>query len=503
MQQVEKWDVFEIEMKGKSDGNPFIDYQIKATFTGKNEEKTVDGFYDGDGIYRVRFMPSFEGEYHYVVEGSFAQQKEEGTFLVTPPSKENHGPVRIDSRYHFQYEDGAPYYSIGTTCYAWVNQPEELQEQTLNTLKSNVFNKIRFCIFPKHYLYNMREPITYPYERGNQEGINQEVLKTKLMMPPYENPIQDFNCLKPNPEHFKRFDLRIRQLRDMGIEADIILWHPYDRWGFAAMTEEADDLYLNYMVARYGAYRNVWWSLANEYDLMSKTAKDWERFAGIICEKDPYNHLRSIHNCIEFYDYTRPWITHCSMQRQDLYRHVEYTDDYRRRYGKPVVWDEIAYEGNVDQGWGNITAEELVRRFWEAVLRGGYPGHGETYMHPEDIIWWSHGGVLHGESPERFQFLYRILCETPGPGLKCRQGWFDETIAVPDTPLLAPFTYEIRYYGFGRPSFRMIELPADGRYQIEIIDTWNMTITDAGIHSNTVRLDLPGKQYMAIRIQKV
>lgn len=78
------------------------------------------------------------------------------------------------------------------------------------------------------------------------------------------------------------------------------------------MSREEDDLYWNYVVARFSAYRNVWWSLANEYDLMKhKTLEDWERCARILCEKDPYNHLRSIHNCHGFYDYNRPWITHC------------------------------------------------------------------------------------------------------------------------------------------------------------------------------------------------
>ena len=99
-------------------------------------------------------------------------------------------------------------------------------------------------------------------------------------------------------------------------------------------------------------------------------------------KKDPYNHLRSIHNCIAFYDHSRPWITHCSLQRQDLYRHVEYTEDYRVRYGKPVVWDEIAYEGNIDMGWGNISGQELTRRFWEASLRGGYAGARRDVSRP-------------------------------------------------------------------------------------------------------------------------
>ena len=44
MRTVEKWDVFEVEVKGKSEGNPFADYTISGTFAGQNETITVDGF---------------------------------------------------------------------------------------------------------------------------------------------------------------------------------------------------------------------------------------------------------------------------------------------------------------------------------------------------------------------------------------------------------------------------------------------------------------------------
>ena len=94
------------------------------------------------------------------------------------------------------------------------------------------------------------------------------------------------------------------------------------------MAPDEDDLYWNYVIARFSAYRNVWWSLANEYDLMTKkTIKDWERYAAIICEKDAYNHLRSIHNCKTMYDYKRPWVTHCSIQRTEMYKTAEHTDE--------------------------------------------------------------------------------------------------------------------------------------------------------------------------------
>lgn len=502
MNTIERWSVFEISAPGKTDGNPFTDYTVTATFVGKSESVTVDGFYDGDGVYKARFMPSFDGEYRYTMSGSFGDTVE-GCFTVVPPSAGNHGPVRVANQYHFVYEDTTPYYSVGTTCYAWAHQPENVHQKTLAELDKGYFNKMRFCVFPKHYIHNFRNPETFPYVGTpvDNSGLNEETFS--MFVTDFSG--NDWDFTRFNPEHFRRIERCIVELMERGIEADIIVMHPYDRWGFSAMTPEQDDLYWKYVIARFAAYRNVWWSLANEYDLLrKKTLADWERYARIICEKDPYNHLRGIHNCMAFYDHSRPWITHCSLQRQDLYRHVEYTDDYRTRWGKPIVWDEISYEGNIDMGWGNISGQELVRRFWEAAMRGGYAGHGETFVDNEnDILWWSHGGELHGESPARIKFLHEIMTQTPGLGLRRGQGSFDETVGVPDGGFPGMDSgYEIHYYGFGRPSFRDFVKP-EGEWEVEIIDTWDMTITNAGVHSGKFRVALPGKEYMAVRLVRV
>lgn len=512
MQCIEKWDFFEIELPGKSEGNPFVDYSISAVFEHEGNYVRTDGFYDGDGIYKVRFMPSEEGIYHYRIEGSFSDHTTQGSFrAVANTNPHNHGRVRVIDKSHLIYEDGTPYYSVGTTCYAWINQSMELQEQTLKTLENSCFNKIRFCIFPKYYDFNRKEPLTYPYERGQEEGIDfslvekderERVVFPGMLLPEYDF---GFNYYRFNLEHFRRFDLRIRQLRELGMEADIILMHPYDRWGVNMMNRECCDLYLKYVTARFGAYRNVWWSLANEYDLIkTRTEEDWEHYAKIIREKDPYDHLCSIHNCFEFYDYRRTWIKHCSMQRIDFYRHVEYTDEYMDKYEKPIVWDEIGYEGNIHVGWGNLPAQELVRRFWEAFLRGGHAGHGETYMDPEEILWWSHGGVLKGESEPRLAFLLNICKETPGRYLKAGKGIFDEVVGIAEGSEKKEGTfadYEIHYYGIGQPSYRMLYLPADHEYEVEVIDTWDMKVTSMGRHTGTTRIDLPQKQYMAIRLR--
>lgn len=517
---VEKWGLLELCFAGRKDGNPYTDYQIRAEFSCDGKTVCVNGFYDGDGAYKVRFMPSLEGKHSYRVSGDFldgegAGEPLQGEFTVTAPGAGNHGPVGVQDGRWLSYADGTAYHSIGTTCYAWLYQTEELQRQTLETLEKSSFNKIRFCVFPKYYQYNEREPERYPYERGERRGQDPEKLAKKMKMGGFSDKepedITDFDCYRFNPAYFKHLDRRVGELCALGIEADIILFHPYDKWGFNAMTKECNELYLRYMLARYGAYRNVWWAMANEYDLIPQMPiEEWDSHGRLLQAEDPYSHLRSIHNCNDFYDHKKDWITHCSTQRIDMYKHVELTDELLAEYEKPIVWDEIAYEGNINLGWGNISGQELVRRFWEATLRGGCAGHGETFVHPQDILWWSHGGTLHGESEPRLAFLKKIWDETPGGHLKKAESIFDEVTAIPAYAEKTAnwFTatwadYELHYYGFGRPAYKLFAFPEDEKFQVEAIDTWNMTIKDCGVHSGQTRIDLPGHEWMAIRIRKV
>lgn len=183
--------------------------------------------------------------------------------------------------------------------------------------------------------------------------------------------------------------------------------------------------------------------------------------AAALKEADPYGHLASIHNCEKFYDYSRDWITHCSCQREDHHKTTELTDDLRERYGKPVIWDEVGCEGDFPHCWGNFTPEELTRRAWEAALRGGYCGHGETYLSKDDSIWWAHGGKLKGDSAPRFRFLLEFLEDVPGCGLtlaKLRDDvhfQWDDYVAVPEEPAYSG-DYYFFYYSIWRPSFRQI-----------------------------------------------
>jgi hypothetical protein len=443
---IERWGIFELVLNDPEGGNPFIDVKLSAEFRQRGRTFEPEGFYDGNGTYRIRFMPDSPGNWTYVTKSNRRELNgKKGRFSCIKPSPGNHGPVGVYKTWHFSYADGTPYFQIGTTCYAWAHQGSAMEEQTLATLKEAPFNKMRMCIFPKSYSYNKNEPEFYPFEG---------------------TPLKDWDYSRFNPEFFRHFEKRVGGLRDLGIEADLILFHPYDRWGFEDMDSETDDRYLRYIVARLAAYRNVWWSFANEYDLMkSKKMADWDRFFQIVQKYDPYQHLRGIHNCRGFYDHNKPWVTHASIQSSALARGIE----WRNTYKKPIVFDECKYEGNIPQGWGKITAQELTHRFWLGTIGGCYVGHGETYKHPKDLLWWSKGGVLRGQSPARIAFLKKIMEPTPFAEMEPRE--------LSNGNYILSKTGELYFIYFSNPTAITLELPGSRMYKVDGIDTWNMTVT--------------------------
>lgn len=495
---VPRWEVFELSLPGPTTGNPFTEVQISAIFSLGHRTVNVNGFYDGAGTYKIRFMPDTTGAWSYTTASNVAAlDKRSGAFSCVAAMTAAHGPVSVRNYYHFAYADGAPFFPFGTTSYAWIHQSEALQQETLATLRSAPFNKIRMCVFPKSYEYNHNEPALYPFER-TAAGVN------------------DFT--RPNPAFFTHLEQRIADLRALGIEADLILFHPYDRWGYATMPAEADDRYLRYVLARLSAYRNIWWSLANEYDFMkAKTVQDFDRFFQIVAEYDPVSHLRSVHHGHVMYDYSKPWVTHASLQVYDFEKSAE----RRAAWRKPIVYDEIEYEGNLNRRWGNISGEEMTHRFWSGVIAGCYVTHGETFIDPDKLpdetdtptIWWAHGGKLSGTSPQRIAFLRKILEATvpaeSGPG-----HYFPRTglEAAPEPYYLNASTVDasgksspiiLYYFGYHQPIWYDFPLPP-GSYAVDMIDPWEMTIHRLPNQvTGKAKLKLSGRPYQAVRFTRV
>jgi hypothetical protein len=233
--------------------------------------------------------------------------------------------------------------------------------------------------------------------------------------------------------------------------------------------------------------------MANEWDLVkTKKPEDWDRFFRIVQESDPYAHLRSIHHSAVMYDHSKPWVTHVSIQGSDL----ESARNYVAKYRKPVIYDECKYEGNIPKRWGNISVQELVRRFWLGTVSGAYVGHGETYLDVHDILWWSKGGVLHGESPKRIAFLRKIVESAPVEGL--------DNLSTYYLGAGQPGRYYLFYFDVNQPAEYEFDLAAGGRYRADIIDPWEMTVSPvSGTFEGKFKMKLPGKPFLAVRFEQI
>jgi hypothetical protein len=501
---VGQWGVFEVVVKGPSGGNPYLDNTFSGRFTKGDRSVIADGFYDGDGIYRARFMPDEQGQWSYETHSNVAElDGKTGEFTCGAPDAGNHGPVRVMNHSHFAYADGTPYWEIGTTAYNWTNQSESRERQTLATLKTSPFNKVRMCVLPSQY----DAPVTALTTATSESPLNVPVLFA------FEGkPLKDWDFTHFSPPFFHNLEDCIVGLGNEGIEADVILLHPYNKkMGFANMPADVDDRYVRYVVARLAAYHNVWWSLANEYDMMhAKKEADWDRLGEIVQKTDPYGHLRSIQQSHVIYN--KPWVTHASLQAGGTVAMFGGGLKMRALYDKPIIFDEIQYEGDIPKNWGRLAAVDMVHRFWTGTVNGTYVGHGETF---HDGPWSSSGGVLIGQSPPRLAFLRKILETAPPEGIEPIENSTDNRVGGKEGE------YYLLYLGKEQPGEWLFELPsaklpAGTKMHVDVIDAWNMTTTpvdqvfivvpyDATIvrAENQAKVKLPGNPLMALRITVV
>ncbi len=503
-----QYEMCEITVHGKTEENSWAMSAPEAVFACGDSIHKVKGFAAGEGTYKIRFLPEKAGIWNYKITGVV---QGEGTVEVEPAPEESHGKVSAEDC-HFVYQDGTYYYPFGTTVYALVHQTEELYEETMHTLENAPFNKVRMCVFPKHYDFNHNEPRYYAFEK-NEEG--------------------NWDVNRPCYAYWEMLEEAILRLNSMGIQCDLILFHPYDRWGFSKFTEEEDLIYLDYAIRRLSAMPNVWWSMANEYDLVrTKTQEHWEDIEEYLAENDPYRHLTGNHNCFRFWDHTRKNITHASLQTKVLPR-VAY---WRTIYKKPVCIDECCYEGNIMHTWGSISGREMTYRFWRTVARGGYCTHGETFYSDDEVLWWAKGGKLKGESPKRIAYLKEIVDALPGPIEPVCGGVEEMLFQTPEElekraammpPRYAPVVRtigsvdkadlqalvesELVYSGrVGEEAYitfydlrtcvkSEMQLPEDKKYKLELIDIWNMTreTLKEGV-SGKVEFEMPGKEGYAV-----
>ncbi|WP_406673216.1 DUF5605 domain-containing protein [Nonomuraea sp. N2-4H] len=280
---------------------------------------------------------------------------------------------------------------------------------------------------------------------------------------------------------------RVEELAGIGVTAELVLLRP----GEGIEDVDGAARYLSEVVPRLAPHQNVWWSLTDDPGAFPAfTEHDWVSLANLVAEEDPLHHPLSITvDAGSPLLWRRVW-THGSVRARSPRDAWVRT----RHHHKPVRMDFCGYEGDADDPWHSLTPEEVVVQAWDGVVRRRCVTHGESYAGDDGLTWSQDGGTLKGAAVPRLALLRQVLAAIPD----------EAAYRDRDAPMLElTGEFYLEFCGEHRFPERSFEVP-DGRYEAEVIDTWEMTVTPLGIMKGpAVTVPLPGTVGQAIRLRRV
>ncbi len=436
---VEIFDFQEITIKTQNKNlslNPFKDIQLVATFTNPDGKKIeIEGFCDSrDGqTYKLRFMPTKAGKYDYEVYLHTKQQKilsGTGNFIATP-SKRN-GVLRIDSIHaeHFVYENTKEHFFWnGTTAYwllGW--KDDQIIKTAIERLAKLGINRIRVGINARaHGGDRWSEPTVVESKNFTFKLNPWEAEKPDDL----DNP--NFDVTRFNIDHWQKLDKLVGWAKEKNIIVSLIFYvdgldHGCDPFKLKNMGNEDEQMYYAYTAARYAAYENIMWDIANEYHLFR--TPDWaNKMGSFLKSKDPNNHLLSVHGKADFPFRKSPWVDVVMYQSWDECGGFEFMTQAKQLQAAtgrilPQINEEYGYEGHYPP-WGcGATASKSKpdgrsgmnrsQLAWEICMSGSYQTTGETAAFGTGAGEDTGGGWINGRGNDKMTMLnyYRILKET-------------------------------------------------------------------------------------------
>jgi hypothetical protein len=279
----------EFALRGRAHvDNPFRDTTLVGEFTSPSGNiVSVEGFYEGDGTWRLRFAPPEEGEWKYLLRGEGMEIIRRGSMIVGPAKSRGFIGIHRDNPYAFSYSDGTPFFPMGDTCYGLFDDSPitpELRWQYLRTRREQRFNFVRLSV--GHSPYRAAADPNYWAWGGTAQTPDLDRL---------------------NPAFFHAFEQLLRDMRSAGMNAEILLFNYYRR-PFTDPTQwsaSRERLWLRNLIARFGSFDNIFmWTLSNEYETHpdGKYRLDkpgdikWAKtIGGMVKQLDPYHHPYTVH----------------------------------------------------------------------------------------------------------------------------------------------------------------------------------------------------------------
>lgn len=238
------------------------DVTLRAIFTGPGGEppRLVEGFWDGDTRFKIRFMPTSHGTWRFKTESNprlTGLDGVSGTFRCQRGEPRNpflkRGPIRVSKNGRFfEHADGTPFFWLVDT--AWNG-----------ALKSNVKDWERYLDDRRNKRFTGVQFVTTQWRTAYTDSDGQVAYT-------------GFDRIRINPRFYQRLDARVDAVNEKGLLAvPVLLWTLGDRSYSPGQLPESEAIRLaRYQVARYGAH-HVAWFLPGDGRYFGENAERWKR----------------------------------------------------------------------------------------------------------------------------------------------------------------------------------------------------------------------------------
>jgi len=244
------WHKYELTFSGSINyENPVQDLKsFQVTFhspTGRT--KTINGFWDGENVWKARFMPDETGTWTFETICSDNKNSglsgKKGEFSSTASTDQKpfyfHGAVtRQPGLFYLTYSDGTPFLYLA--CTAWNGALRSTGEEWDQYLKQRAENN-----------YNVIQLVTTQWRGGDKNSLGQIAFEGS-------------GRIKINPDFFRLMDQKIDRVNEYGlIAAPVILWALQNGKGRELspgyyLPDDQAILLARYIVARYGGNQVIW-----------------------------------------------------------------------------------------------------------------------------------------------------------------------------------------------------------------------------------------------------
>ena len=433
MQTIAKWDIWELELPAaETFDNPFLDVELQAVLTCGDRSIVIDGFYDGtseDGnthIFRLRFSPMEEGEWHYKTSSDCAALNGlEGDFCCGPAA--SRGGLTIDKTacHWFGREDGGHQFLVNDGWFPhaanghWISyedvdypQPSETDmKEFIDVLSAHGVN----LIVDMSQLYARQASITDPSFAWPWKVVDPDTNR--------------IDCDRFNLDFYRRFERTLSYCaeKDLFFAVELLFdnstvrpleWahHPLNKanggwldtgsrlgWGpVFDLTNETHKTYtaryLRYTLARLAPYRSILWEIGGENANLSQlpdwmlpgcgvpneTVASWYNYWGtFIKEHDPYKRLctygDTTYQSLMVTGPGNDWVLTQDPRNypredvRDYYRAMNQDGIWYWQFNRPMVIGEMNSFNN------GIYGRER-RMYWTAAASGFHMGRSDRHF---------------------------------------------------------------------------------------------------------------------------